>query len=245
MYKIYMYTNMITGLIYIGQTSQTLEERAQLNGSNYKTCPRFWQAIQHDGWENFVPEILKDNIKTADSANYWEEYYIRLYNSTNKNIGYNIMSGGNNHEMPAELRERISQAAKERYKDPTKNPMYGKKHSEESLRKMREAKLGEKNPYYGKHLSEESKQKMRETKIKNGTLGAHHIMTEEEREIAVERMRLLGKKRSKKVRCIEDNLEFDSITIAADYYHVSMSTLNGHLKGRQHTCCNKHFEYIE
>ena len=48
--------------------------------------------------------------------------------------------------------------------------MFGKKHSEESIQKMRENNLpkkGEKNGMFGKHLSEESKQKMRETKRLN------------------------------------------------------------------------------
>jgi len=45
------------------------------------------------------------------------------------------------------------------------NPMYGKKHSEESIIKMREAKLGKKHPNYGKHLSEETKEKIRLKRI--------------------------------------------------------------------------------
>ena len=38
----------------------------------------------------------------------------------------------------------------------------GKKCSEETRRKQREAKKGEKNPMYGKHLSEETRRKLRE-----------------------------------------------------------------------------------
>lgn len=44
------------------------------------------------------------------------------------------------------------------------HPMYGKHHSEETKKKMREAMKGEKNPMYGKHLSEETRKKMREAK---------------------------------------------------------------------------------
>ena len=35
---------------------------------------------------------------------------------------------------------RLSEIAKERFKDPRNHPMYGKKHSEESKRKMSETK---------------------------------------------------------------------------------------------------------
>ena len=43
-----------------------------------------------------------------------------------------------------------------------KNPFYGKKHSEETKRKISEATKCENNPMYGKHHSEESKKKISE-----------------------------------------------------------------------------------
>ena len=43
----------------------------------------------------------------------------------------------------------------------------GKKHSEETKKKMREVKKGEKNPFYGKHHTEESKNKLREAQKGN------------------------------------------------------------------------------
>lgn len=62
--------------------------------------------------------------------------------------------------------------------------MYGKHHSEETKRKLKESSLeywtldrrqerseqykGDKNPMYGKHHSEEAKQKMKESVIKKG-----------------------------------------------------------------------------
>lgn len=42
------------------------------------------------------------------------------------------------------------------------HPMYGKHHSKETKRKMREASLGEKNPMYGQHHSEETKRRIGE-----------------------------------------------------------------------------------
>ena len=47
-----------------------------------------------------------------------------------------------------------------------KHPMYGKHHSEETKKKLREARkgkhLGKDNPFYGKHHSEEAKKKLSE-----------------------------------------------------------------------------------
>ena len=40
-YKVYKYTNLINGKIYIGQTIGTLEDRAGHNGYKYRKCTYF------------------------------------------------------------------------------------------------------------------------------------------------------------------------------------------------------------
>ena len=42
-----------------------------------------------------------------------------------------------------------------------KNPFFGKKHSEETRKKLSAGKTGEKHPFFGKKFSEETKDKMR------------------------------------------------------------------------------------
>lgn len=56
-----------------------------------------------------------------------------------------------------------------------KNPFYGRKHSKESIQKMREAKLGKKNVRYGVHLSDETKKKIGDAQLgeKNHMFGKH------------------------------------------------------------------------
>ena len=56
--------------------------------------------------------------------------------------------------LSEEHKKKLSEARKDRYTGEN-NPMYGKKHSDETLRKMREAK---------KNMSEETKKKIREAK---------------------------------------------------------------------------------
>ena len=54
------------------------------------------------------------------------------------------------------------------------NPFYGKKHSEESKRRISEARKGENNPFYGRKHSEESKKKNAEAhKGNTNTKGTH------------------------------------------------------------------------
>ena len=93
-YKIYMHKNKINGKVYIGQTSKSLDERCGKNGSGYIGCIRFYNAIQKYGWDNFEHEIIEDNILDREAANKKEIFYIKLYNSTDSNFGYNLQSGG-------------------------------------------------------------------------------------------------------------------------------------------------------
>lgn len=123
--KVYKYTNIKNNKVYIGQTKNTFEQRAGSNGKNYKDSSKFYYAIQKYGWNNFISEILKDDI-SIDEANYYEQYYIDLYNSTDDHFGYNLQRGGLNHEVNEEVKMIISKKAKDRYKDKTKNPMFKK-----------------------------------------------------------------------------------------------------------------------
>ena len=49
------------GKSYIGITKNT-NKRFGTNGNGYKNQPKFWNAIQKYGWENFTHEIIEDNL---------------------------------------------------------------------------------------------------------------------------------------------------------------------------------------
>lgn len=232
MYTIYKYTNKTNGKVYIGQTSQTLEERAQHNGRNYKSCTRFYNAIQKYGWESFEPEIL-EVVYTQEESWEREAYYINLYMSFDEEYGYNMCK--NTLEGPCESgRKIISEKAKERYSDPTNNPMYGKKHSEESKRKQSEIKRGKNNPMYGTHWNERQKALC-------GTKGKKLNLTDERRKELSDRLKEINLKRRMSVFCITDNLWFSCAQEAADYYSASLSSMYDVLSGRTKTCRGKEF----
>ncbi len=243
MFKVYKYTNLINDKIYIGQTKYSLEKRAEKNGINYKGSKYFYRAIQKYGWENFSPEILKDNL-TQEEANELEEYYIKFFDSINPLIGYNIRPGGNNSELSKESKQIISEKAKNRYKDKTNNPMYGKTHSDEAKKKMSKVKTGKNNPMYGKTLSYETRKKISEHHKGENNPIHNHIYTEEEREAISKRMLSYADKWRKKVFCIEDSMTFHSVKDASNYYHIGISTLSGHLNGHQKSCKGKHFKFV-
>ena len=93
-YVVYIHKNKINGKVYIGQTNN-IKRRWKGNGSQYKTSPHFWNAIEKYGWNNFEHIVIKNNLN-ADQADLWEKYYIKQYNATDSQCGYNILSGGNN-----------------------------------------------------------------------------------------------------------------------------------------------------
>lgn len=76
-----------------------------------------------------------------------------------------------------ENKERLSQSLKETFKDPERTPWYGKKRSEETIKKLqdgyKEKCSGENHPMYGKHHSQESREKMRESH-KGRYMGLEH-----------------------------------------------------------------------
>lgn len=121
-YKIYKYTSP-SNKIYIGQTCRSLRQRSY-GGEGYCHSTYFYNAIKKYGMENFSCEILKDNL-TLEEANYWETYYIDFYKSNNREYGYNICSGGNNHTLSEEAKKNSSIRMKNN--NPMKNPEVAKR----------------------------------------------------------------------------------------------------------------------
>lgn len=93
--KIYKYTNLINGKIYIGQTTNTLEKRDHRHVQDSKKDSLIFHcALVKYGRENFSLELLEENIDTQYLDNrekFWIDYYESFY-KTGK--GYNMTQGG-------------------------------------------------------------------------------------------------------------------------------------------------------
>lgn len=72
-----------------------MKQRAGKDGIRYKGCTAFWRAIEKYGWEYFQKhsEILAV-AKSHKEADKLEKYFIDYYHTTEKQHGYNILSGG-------------------------------------------------------------------------------------------------------------------------------------------------------
>ena len=163
-YTVYRHTSP-SSKVYIGITYQKPERRWS-NGNGYKDSPKFYNAIQKYGWNNFKHEILYSGLNEI-SAKMIEEDLIYYYKSLN--ISYNISAGGDGSRgviMSEETRLKMSNAKKgkhlsEETKEKLSKSRIGKSsgtRSEETRKKMSEAAKNR------KPVSEETKKKISEAK---------------------------------------------------------------------------------
>lgn len=193
---IYEIINVINNKRYIGQsTNINTRFRSHKNKlrKNQHRNPYLQNAWNKYGEQNFNFHIIK--ICNDVELDEFEQKYIEIYNTCNREYGYNIDNGGNsNKHLSEETLEKISEARKR------------ENLSEETRKKMSDAakqrcSTQEWKQYYhnvlsGRELSEETKNKMSESH-----LGKHH--GEETR--AKIRKATMGDP----VMCVELNLVFE------------------------------------
>ena len=159
---IYKITNLINGKIYIGQTN-SIKKSYMGSGLWLK------YAKNKYGINNFKKEIIISGDFNQILLDDLERHYIRLYNSNNKKIGYNLTPGGNGlHFHSEESKKKMSTSHK------------GKKLTEEAKQKL---SIWAKN----RIVSEETKEKLRnrkhseETKLLISKLNSGRKFTEDQR----------------------------------------------------------------
>ena len=135
-YTVYKHTGP-TGKVYIGITRMKPAKRYD-GGRGYVHCPHFSAAITKYGWSAFSHEILETGL-TKEEAERREVELIAAYRSADRRYGYNTDKGGS---APGRMSEETKQKMRAHMmgdKNPTKrfgHPFLGKKHTEESKRKM-------------------------------------------------------------------------------------------------------------
>ena len=163
---IYKTTNLTNNKFYIGQDSKN-------NPNYYGSGIILIKAIKKYGKENFKKEILEFCI-TKNELDNREKYWIEYYNSTDKNIGYNIHSGGGGSlggPLSDEHRKKISNATKGKYVSPeTRKKLSDRVFTNSHKEKISKNHIdvsGTNSPMYGKEHSETAKRKISEKNLGN------------------------------------------------------------------------------
>lgn len=133
---IYKTTNVVNGKIYIGKAKGVRTINDYLGSGKLLKA-----AIIKYGKCNFK----RTTIDIADNTielNQKEIFWIDFYNSRNKNIGYNIAKGGEGWDGLRTVKTKCQMSLAQR---GTHNPMFGKRHSDETRRKQSTAMKGRKH----------------------------------------------------------------------------------------------------
>lgn len=175
---IYKWTNKVNNKIYIGQAKDLDKRKTQFQ--YFKK--RYGGVYINNARDKYNSSVFWDyeviEYCTEDELNEREKYYIKLFNSTDREIGYNITEGGDGcigYVFTEEAKKAVSEGLKRSYNNLSEkekkirsdrqkgenNHFYGKHHTEETKQKISN-KLkgifeGEKNPFYGKHHTQELK----------------------------------------------------------------------------------------
>ena len=167
---IYKLTCIPNGKIYIGK-SIGLKARLKnhKNACNKATGRYYFQhALIKYGWESFRVEILEvfEDFDKFDNDHKRlilekESHYITLYNSTDRNVGYNtceLSTDRTGYKCSEEHKAKIGRAnLGKRHSEETKEKLRNRKMSDETKEKIKASKLGS-------IVSDETKEKMSRTR---------------------------------------------------------------------------------
>ena len=202
-YCIYKHTNTVNGKVYIGKTCQDPETRFGSNGCGYRECPYFYKAIKKYGWDKFTHEVLYSGL-TLSEANALEIETIQQYDSTNRDKGYNIRSGGDGFDSASskelwsnqEYAKHIVDVNREKWADPN----YKKQQSQKMLEAWKDP---------------EKRKRRSASATKRWANEEFHAKTQAAVREACKTS----------VRCVETQEIFDSVVEACEKYNIHHSNL--------------------
>ena len=144
---IYIIKNNISNKVYIGQSvdvNRRISAHKSLLKRNKHENDYLQKSFNKDGAENFEFKLIE--LCDKSELDYKERYWIKYYDSMNREKGYNMESGGNeNKEFSKDRIESIKGKG---------NPMYGKHHSDKTKESIMKANRGHNNKLTEKEVSE-------------------------------------------------------------------------------------------
>lgn len=214
---------MVNGKIYIGQSSNLQKRKNQhFNELRKGTHGNIYlqRSFNKYGEDSFNYQILTEGDFTDEELNELECMYIQLFGSHlhTQGRGYNLAFGGNTRR--------------------------GFKHTIETRKKMSESRIGEKNGFYGKKHTEETKRKIvantdysvfqtSEYRQKMSEIMTGRVFTEEHRQNKSNAQR--GGKNPVARKVSIEGVTYDCIQDAADHYKLLHNTISYRIKSTSET----------
>ena len=157
---IYKTTNLINNKIYIGQHKSTTFDTTYF-GSGVAIL----NAINKYGKENFNCTLI-EWCETQSQTNSRERYWIKFYNSRDKNVGYNITEGGEGWKGGHHsLESRVKISKSKTGVSPNRDYVITNATKQKISTTLKEYFTTHENPRKGVQLSESTKQKLRKANL--------------------------------------------------------------------------------
>jgi group I intron endonuclease len=229
---VYYCYNKLNGKIYIGYTLTTLSRRiishyhiSKHNRSNnyFKNC---LAKYPKDVFEWGVL-YCSNNLEELKNK---EIYFIKLFDSNNRENGYNLTSGGEQCYFNEEVKLKISKKAKERNLKGENNPFYNKKHTNETKEHLSNVRKGKCNNLGYKH-SKETKEYLSKKKLEYY-----------QNEYNIEKMRKAQK--NKPIKCLNNDTIYYSTGEAASLLNINKNGIKAQLQKRIKKYKGYEFQFI-
>lgn len=147
---VYIHTNKANGMCYVGQTWNLSSRWCK---SSYKNCVKFSAALNKYGWDGFDHQIAVQREMTQEEMNGYEQLWIAVLNTTDRNCGYNLalggLGGGKRSEETCLKQSKLAMGRKNHttpHSESTKEKLrlanLGRKHSEATKEKLSQIRLG-------------------------------------------------------------------------------------------------------
>lgn len=214
---VYKITNKINNKIYIGQTTKNNEEY-------FGSGTIIIKAIAKYGKDNFLREILETCI-SKEHLDEREKYWISFYNSTNRNIGYNVSIGGTGGNLGIIVNDLISKNRTGKGLGRT-SPMKGKISNNKGIPMLESQKILLRKPKTKEHREALSLAK----KGKSASRAA---------------IENSAKARQRKIICINTSTIYNSIKDAAEDLKLKSPNIIGVLKNKSTHTKGYNFKYYE
>ena len=222
---IYCIKNIITNKKYIGQ-SVNINDRwrrhiseLEHNSHHNDYLQKSWNKYGINCFKFYVLEYC--DVENLDER---EIYYIDLYNTLDREFGYNLKSGGQNSSCTytEEVRKRMSESAKQSYDQYLIDKRKQDALNQWSNPNIKEKIIGKNNGMYGKHHTDEAKQKMSENRKGISPVN----------------------KNTSPVFCIELNKEYKDATEAGKELSIRSGNILKVCRGVRKTCGGYNWKFI-